>query len=52
VGSQSTATADTTASSDMNVSNALTLCEYSHCCLAASKCSGVTVQLLLRTFIG
>src|SRR5262245_23544911 len=34
------------------VSTALTACEYSHCRRAASKSAGVTVQLLLATFIG
>src|SRR5262249_9698889 len=34
------------------VSTALTACEYSHCRRATSKSAGVTVQLLLATFIG
>jgi hypothetical protein len=35
-----------------NVSAALIVCEYSHCRRAASKSFGVTVQLLLASFIG
>src|SRR5262245_32705922 len=34
------------------VSTALTACEYSHCRRAASKASGVIVQLLVATFTG
>src|SRR5262249_24164069 len=35
-----------------NVRTALTACEYSHCRRADSKSAGVTVQLVLATFIG